>query len=68
MSSQHGFTKGKSCLTTVISVYDEMITSVDAGRTVDVAYLDFRKAFQIVSHNILIDKLIKYDLDKNIVR
>lgn len=55
-------------MTTMISIYDEMISSVDAGRTVDVAYLDFRKAFQTVLHNILIDKLIKYDLDKKIVR
>lgn len=41
---------------------------VDEGRAVDVVYLDFCKAFSIVSHNILIDKLMKYRADNWIVR
>lgn len=31
---------------------------------VDVVGLGYRKAFDIVSHNLLIDELIKYGLDK----
>lgn len=57
ISSQYGSTKKKSCLTPMVSFSDEVISTVDAGGTVDVAYLDFRKAFQTVSLNILIDKL-----------
>lgn len=49
MSSQHGFTNGKSCLTIVISIYNKMIGSVDSGRIVDIAYLDFRKASETIS-------------------
>lgn len=35
-SSQHKFTKEKSCLTNLIAIYDDMAGWVDGGRAVDV--------------------------------
>ncbi|PKU32031.1 rna-directed dna polymerase from mobile element jockey- hypothetical protein [Limosa lapponica baueri] len=67
-SGQHGFTKGKSCLNKMIAYYDIMSGWVDEGRAVDIAYLYFSKAFDTVSHNILIDKLRKCRLDETTVR
>jgi len=67
-SSQHGFTKGKSCLISLIAFYDGMTGWVDERRAVDVVYLDFRKAFDTVSHSILIGKLRKCGLDEWSVR
>ncbi|GAB0206675.1 mitochondrial enolase superfamily member 1 [Grus japonensis] len=67
-SSHHGFTKGKSCLTNLITFYDEMSGLVDEGRAVDIVLLDFRKAFDPVSHKILIEKLLMYGLDEQTVR
>ena len=63
-NSQHGFTKGKSCLTKFIDFYDGITSWVDAERAVDVIYLDFIKAFDTVSHNIQIRKLRKCGIDE----
>ncbi|PKU35648.1 rna-directed dna polymerase from mobile element jockey- hypothetical protein [Limosa lapponica baueri] len=67
-SSQHQFTKGKSCLTNLIAFYDGMTGCRDERRVVDVVYLVFSKAFDTVSHSILIAKLRKRGLDEWTVR
>jgi len=61
--SQHGFTNRRSCLTNLISFFDKVTQLVDEGKTVDVVYLDFSKAFDIVPHTILMEKLAAGGLD-----
>ena len=39
--SQHGFTKGKSCLTNFISFYNAVTCLVDDGKVVDVMFSGF---------------------------
>jgi len=47
--SQHGFTKGKSCLTNLIAFYNGMNGWVDERRAVDVVCLDFSRLLALAS-------------------
>ena len=50
--NQHGFRKLHSCLSQLIEHYDTIIEAVSSGANMDVVYLDFSKAFDVVDHNI----------------
>ncbi|NXU52090.1 LIN1 transcriptase, partial [Turnix velox] len=66
--SQHSFTKGKSCLTNLITFYEHITKWVDDGKGVDEVYLHFSKASDTISHSILATKLTKRGLDDGVVR
>lgn len=58
---QHRFTKSKSCLTNLLQ---QVTCLVDAGQVVLIVYLDFPKAFAIVPHSLLLEKLLHFGLNK----
>ena len=59
---QHGFREGRSCLTNLLELMESWTEILDEGDGVDVAYLDFRKAFDLVSHRHLLYKMEKYGI------
>lgn len=61
---QHRFTKGKPCLTNLITSCNKASCSVDVGWDMDIIYLDFPKAFDAVFHSLFLKNLMCYALDK----
>jgi hypothetical protein len=55
--SQHGFMPGRSCATNVVEFMDVITKILDKGKSADIFYLDFAKAFDKVPHERLLLKL-----------
>ena len=60
--AQHGFIKGKSCVTQLLEFLEDITQAIDNGEDVDVVYLDFCKAFDKVPHKRLRKKLYGYGI------
>ena len=58
--TQHGFRKGRSCLTNLLTFLDRVTEELDDGGSLDVIYLDFAKAFDKVPPHRLLQKLEGY--------
>lgn len=55
--TQHGFRPGRGAAGNLVQLMTQLVPAVDAGHQVDVAYLDFKKAFDTVDHDVLLSKL-----------
>ena len=66
--SQHGFSKGKSCLTNLLSFYSKVYEAADNDENYDILYLDFSKAFDRVPHLRLLSKVKAHGIDGSIFR
>jgi len=62
---QHGFRKGRSCVTQLLEVIENLTLFMDNGEPIDIIYLDFKKAFDSVPHERLLTKLSAYGVCGN---
>ena len=66
--SQHGFRRGRSCLTNLLTFLEKVTKAIDDGLSVDVVYLDLAKAFDKVPHERLIRKLTSHGIEGDVRR
>ena len=54
---QFGFRKNHSTIDSVATLVDNILHSINNGKVTLAAFIDFKKAFDTVNHNILLEKL-----------
>ena len=59
---QHGFMKGKSTLTQLLSALSKINAIFDRKKQTDVIYFDLSKAFDTVPHDLLLHKLTTFGI------
>ena len=62
---QHGFRPKRGCETQLLTLADELIKGLDKGRQLDLAILDFNKAFDCVPYEHLLKNQDHYGIQGN---
>ena len=62
---QHGFCKAILCLTNLLESFEEWEAAFDDHCAVDVIYLDFKKAFDLVPHQRILSKIKSYGIESS---
>ena len=65
--SQHGFMQNKSCATNLLEYMEVVTKMIDQGESMDIIYLDFAKAFDLVPKQRLLAKLKAHGIDGNLL-
>ena len=63
--NQHGFRKHHSTSTAIFKLSKDLHTAYDLDQSSSCIFVDYRKAFETLNHDLLLEKLSKYGLDRN---
>ena len=66
--SQSGFRPKHSCQTALVKLIDKWMACIDSGDIIGTMFIDFRKAFDLVDHKLLIKKLSAYKVCSSSLR
>ena len=62
---QSGFRKDHSCNTSLTALIDTWLSAINDGELTGAVFLDFKKAFDLVDHSVLLEKLQIYLRNEN---
>ena len=65
---QFGFRQRHSTSHAVITLVEKITHALDSGKVVGGIFIDFKKAYDTVSHDILLRKLVSYGIKNNVIR
>ena len=66
-SKQNGFRKGHSTLDGIVNFTSDIFESINKGEYTLAAFIDLKKAFDTVNHNILLEKLNYAGIKNNLL-
>ena len=66
--NQHGFRKGKSTSTAILELTRVLTDNYNHTNHTSCVFVDYKKAFETLDHDILLRKLVKYNFDQNSVK
>ena len=66
--SQHGFMKGKSCLTNLLEFFDNVTKNIDCENAMDIVYLDFSRAFDKAPLKRLLSKFEAHGISGKVLK
>ncbi|XP_063902404.1 uncharacterized protein LOC135139824, partial [Zophobas morio] len=64
--AQHGFVQGRSTVTNLMTISQDLASNLDNGYHTDVVYTDFSKAFDRLDHAILLRKLLEFGFSEKL--
>lgn len=64
--AQHGFVQGRSTVTNLMTISQDLASNLDNGYQTDVVYTDFSKAFDRLDHAILLRKLLEFGFSEKL--
>ena len=66
-SAQHGFVNCRSTCTNLLESVNDWTLAIHSKKSVTIAYIDFTRAFDSVSHNKLLARLQSYGIYGNVL-
>jgi len=66
--AQHGFVKYRSTTKNLLESYNDWSISIQSRKQISIVYIDFTKAFDLVSHQTLFVKLHAYGVRGNVLK